>query len=199
MREIRLAYPAVSFEPEIDVSTKLTSRLFAGEIDFIIAPTPIRTPRFTSIPLRKLHLAWMASPSLVGDARTFSLDENAAWPILMQAGTSGVDAIYERWFESNNVSIRRAFAGNSLISLCSLTIAGVGVSYLPALYFAEFVRQGELAVLYSQPELPPVRYYAVYRNDGPQRLYSHVASLMREFCDFSKPAFHPRAPASEQR
>ncbi|MBC8728620.1 hypothetical protein [Paraburkholderia sp. UCT2] len=55
------------------------------------------------------------------------------------------------------------------------------------------------AVLYSQPELPPVRYYAVYRNDGPQRLYSHVASLTREFCDFSKPEFHPRAAASEQR
>jgi len=191
VREIRLAYPALSFEPEIDVSTKLTSRLFAGEIDFIIAPTAIRTPRFTSIPLRRLHLDWMASPSLVGETRTLSLDEIAAWPILMQAGTSGVDAIYERWFESNNVSIRRAFAGNSLISLCSLTIAGVGVSYLPALYFAEFVRQGELTVLHSKPQLPPVRYYAIYRNDGPQQLYSHVAGLTREFCDFSKPDFHP--------
>jgi len=191
VREMRLAYPAVSFEPEIDVSTKLTSRLLAGEIDFIIAPTAIRTARFSSIPLRKLHLAWMASPSLVGEARTLSLDEIAAWPILMQAGTSGVDAIYERWFESHNVSIRRAFAGNSLISLCSLTIAGVGISYLPSLYFSDFVRQGELAVLHSTPELPAVRYYAVYRNDGPLPLYSHVASLTREFCDFSKPDFHP--------
>lgn len=190
--EVRLAYPALSFEPEIDVSTKLASRLLAGEIDFIIAPTAIRTSRFTSVPLRKLQLAWMASPSVVGDTRTLSLEEIAAWPILMQAGTSGIDAIYERWFESNNLSIRRAFAGNSLISLCSLTVAGVGISYLPAAYFADFVERGQLVVLQSTPVLPTVRYYAVYRNEGPLPLYSRVADLAQQLCDFSRQDFHPQ-------
>jgi DNA-binding transcriptional LysR family regulator len=129
----------------------------------------------------------MASPSLIASSRKLSLEEIASYPILMQIGTSGVDAIYERWFASKNLAIRRTFAGNSLIALSSLTVAGFGVSYLPALYFSDLADQGLLNVLHSTQSLPAVRYYAIYRNDGPAPLYSMVADLARRLCDFSKP------------
>jgi hypothetical protein len=61
------------------------------------------------------------------------------------------------------------------------------VSYLPALYFSDLVDQGLLNVLHSTQSLPAVRYYAIYRNDGPTPLYSMVADLARRLCDFSKP------------
>jgi DNA-binding transcriptional LysR family regulator len=187
VQDIRVAYPTVSLEPEIDVSTNLSARLLRGDIDFIIAPTVLKDPRFTSVPLRKMQLKWMASPSLVDASRVWSLEEIANYPILMQIGTSGVDAIYDRWFESKKLAIRRTFAGNSLIALSSLTVAGFGVSYLPALYFADLVEQGLLNVLDSTQRLPDVRYYAIYRNDGPSALYSVVADQARRLCDFSKP------------
>jgi DNA-binding transcriptional LysR family regulator len=187
VQEIRQAYPTVSLEPEIDVSTRLAEKLLHGEIDFIIAPTMLKDPRFTSVSLKKLQLSWMSSPSLIADSHVLSLEEIANHPILMQIGTSGVDAIYERWFESENIAIRRTFAGNSLIALSSLTVAGFGVSYLPSLYFADLVDQGLLKVLQSTRSLPAVRYYAIYRNDGPIPLYSMVADLARRLCDFSKP------------
>jgi DNA-binding transcriptional LysR family regulator len=187
VQEIRVEYPTVSLEPEIDVSTNLSAKLLRGDIDFIIAPTVIKDSRFTSIALKKLQLQWMSSPSLVKDSRVLSLDEIANYPILMQIGTSGVDTIYERWFRSKNIAIRRTFAGNSLIALSSLTVAGFGVSYLPALYFSDLVAQGLLNVLHSTQPLPPVRYYAIYRNDGSLPLYSLVADLARRLCDFSRP------------
>jgi LysR substrate binding domain len=151
------------------------------------APTMLKDPRFTSVSLKKLQLSWMSSPSLIADSHVLSLEEIANYPILMQIGTSGVDAIYERWFESENISIRRTFAGNSLIALSSLTVSGFGVSYLPSAYFADLVDQGLLKVLHSTRSLPTVRYYAIYRNDGPTPLYSMVADLARRLCDFSKP------------
>lgn len=187
VQEIRHVYPTVSLEPEIDVSTTLSAKLLAGELDFVIAPTVLKDPRFTSVALKKLELSWMASPSLATPSRMLSLEEIANYPILMQIGTSGVDAIYERWFESKSLTIRRTFAGNSLIALSSLTVAGFGVSYLPALYFAYLVDQGLLNVLQSAERLPAVRYYATYRNDGPTPLYSVVADLARQHCDFSRP------------
>jgi DNA-binding transcriptional LysR family regulator len=187
VQEIRETYPTVSLEPEIDVTTNLAARLLRGEVDFIIAPAVLKDPRFTSVPLKKLQLHWMASPSLIADSRVLSLEEIAGYPILMQIGTSGVDAIYERWFASKNLAIRRTFAGNSLIALSSLTVAGFGISYLPALYFSDLADQGLLNVLHSTQRLPAVRYYAIYRNDGPAPLYSMVADLARRLCDFSKP------------
>jgi DNA-binding transcriptional LysR family regulator len=193
VQQIRLAYPTVSLEPEIDVSANLSAKLLRGEVDFIIAPTVLRDPRFTSVPLKKLQLKWMASPSLLSNAKALSLEEIANHPILMQIGTSGVDAIYERWFESKKLAIRRTYAGNSLIALSSLTVAGFGVSYLPALYFADLVEQGLLNVLNSPQRIPAVRYYAVYRNDGPAPLSSVVADLARRLCDFSKPDLKPVA------
>jgi DNA-binding transcriptional LysR family regulator len=187
VQEIRQVYPTVSLEPEIDVSTTLSEKLLRGELDFVIAPTVLKDPRFTSVALKRLELSWMASPSLATPSRILSLEEIANYPILMQIGTSGVDAIYERWFESKSLAIRRTFAGNSLIALSSLTVAGFGVSYLPALYFADLVDQGLLNVLQSAERLPTVRYYATYRNDGPTPLYSVVADLARRHCDFSRP------------
>jgi DNA-binding transcriptional LysR family regulator len=191
VREIRKAYPSILIEPEIDVSTKLTARLLSGDIDFIIAPTAINAPGFISAPLKRLQLAWMSSPSLIAGSRVLSLDEIAVHPILMQTGTSGIDSIYERWFESKNMSIRRVFTGNSLIALCSLTMAGFGVSYLPMLYFSDLVEQGLLNTFPSTQRLPTVRYYATYRNEAAPPLYTFVAGLAQQFCDFSKPDLTP--------
>jgi DNA-binding transcriptional LysR family regulator len=193
VQDIRLVYPMVSLEPEIDVSANLVAKLARGDIDFIIAPSVMKDPRFTAVPLKKLQLKWMCSPTLVANSRALSLDEIANYPILMQIGTSGVDALYERWFRSRNIAVRRTFAGNSLIALSSLTVAGFGVSYLPALYFSDLVSQGLLHVLRATEPLPAVRYYGIYRNDGPLPFYSFVADLTRRLCDFSKPSLAPAA------
>lgn len=187
VREIREAHPSISIEPEIDVSTKLTARLLSGDVDFIIAPAAIHAPGFVSVPLKRLQLEWMASPSLISGAGVLSLDEIAAYPILMQTDTSGIDSIYERWFESKNISIRRVFTGNSLIALCSLTMVGFGVSYLPKLYFSDLVEQGLLNALPSTQRLPTVRYYATWRSEAAPPLYATVARLAQQLCDFSKP------------
>lgn len=186
VRDIRTAYPSISIEPEIDVSTKLISRLMNGDVDFIISPSAVTAPGFTSVPLKKLQLAWMASPDLLGSMDPMSLNDIATYPILMQTGTSGVDAIYTRWFESKGVQIRRVFTGNSLIALCSLTIAGFGVSYLPALYFSDLVDKGQLIVVPTTQRLPSVRYYATYRDEAAQPVSAFVSTLAQKNCDFSR-------------
>ncbi|MFJ2992445.1 LysR family transcriptional regulator [Pandoraea sp. NPDC087047] len=191
VQEMREKYPIVSIEPEIDLSTALTAKLQRAEIDLAIIPLTATGPGFTAVPLETMALQWMCSPSLVETSHTLALSEIAQHPILMQIDTSGVDAVFDRWFQAKGLSIRRMYAGNSLNALSALTVAGFGVSYLPDLYFDDLVQQGLLKRVPVDEPLPTVRYYAVYRNDGPVEFNADIAALAQRLCDFHKPRYLP--------
>lgn len=188
VQAVRADHPTVSLEPEIDLSMNLCDKLSSGDIDLTIVPSVFRDPRFVAVPLQRLVLAWMCSPELCSGRRVLSLQEIAAHPILVQTERSGVDAVYEHWFHQRGMKIRRLFAGNSLIALSALTMSGFGISYLPALYFDDLVREGLLLALESEEPLPEVPYFAVYRNDSGTAFSRYVAQLCEQFCDFSRPS-----------
>ena len=58
VQDIRIAYPTVSLEPEIDVSTNLSARLLRGDIDFIISSRFFDvTPSSSAVTIAKcIHL-----------------------------------------------------------------------------------------------------------------------------------------------
>jgi len=192
IQEIRETHPTVSLEPEIDLSTNLSAKLHRSDIDVAIMPATAIGPGFTAVPLQTMDLDWMCCPSLLDTSTPLTVDEIARHPILMQIDTSGVDAVFDRWFNAKRIAIRRTYAGNSLIALSALTIAGFGISYLPSLYFSDLVEQGLLKRVPATEPLPTVRYYAVYRDDGHAAFSAWVAEQAGRLCDFRKPVLVPR-------
>ena len=71
-----------------------------------------------------------------------------------------------------------------MTALLGLTVAGVGVSYLP-LCFRPLIEAGKLVIVQTRLALPPVPYTAMYRNDRPSAFTSVVAELARDLWDFS--------------
>ncbi len=184
---VRKAYPAMSLEPEIDLSPNLCDKLARGELDLVVVPPVFARRDFVARPLRELQLAWMCAPRLLPLRRSFTLAEIATQPILMQAGRSGVDVAYDQWFRDQGVAIRRVYAGNSLVALSALTMAGFGVSYLPTEYFADLVGHGLLRILKVKgPQPPDTRYHAVHRDDAPPTV-PEVARIASRLCNFAKP------------
>jgi DNA-binding transcriptional LysR family regulator len=184
---VRAGYPAMSLEPEIDLSPNLCDKLARGELDLVIVPPVFARRDFVARPLRELQLGWMCAPRLLPARRGFALTEIAAQPILMQAGRSGVDVAYEQWFRDQGLSIRRIYAGNSLVALSALTMAGFGVSYLPTEYFADLVGHGLLRVLKVRgPRPPDTRYHAVHLEDAAPTVLE-VARMAARLCNFAKP------------
>jgi DNA-binding transcriptional LysR family regulator len=194
VKAIRAAYPETALEPEIDLSPNLCDKLARDEIDLVVVPPVFARSDFVAHPLRELGLAWMCAPDLLPDKRSFSLTDIAAQPILMQAGRSGVDVAYDKWFRDQGLAIRRVYTGNSLVALSALTMAGFGVGYLPTDYFADLVNHGLLRVLNVKgPRPPDTRYHAVHRKDAPPAV-AEVALLAQSLCNFDKPKL-PRRPA----
>jgi DNA-binding transcriptional LysR family regulator len=194
VRALQERYPNALIEPEIDLSTSLCQKLDQGQLDLVIVPPVFRGIQCVDIPLERMRLRWMCRPDLIAEPDPVALARLAQHPILMQIGSSGVDAVIDKWLRQKGLKIHRVFAGNSLIALAALTVSGFGVSYLPALYFQHYIDQGALRAIDSSDPLPEIRYHAVYRDDGtPSSFNAQVAAMCAEHCDFSKPALVPAA------
>jgi DNA-binding transcriptional LysR family regulator len=184
---LRLIYPDVAVEPEVDLSRNLFNRLLDESIDLIVIPDAFSNPRVTALRLAEVQNAWMASPDLVRSRRTLTLDQLGAYTVLSQGQNSGSGVYFDRWLEANGASFDRVLTSNSVVALVGLTLAAVGISYLPRQCFQALIDEGKLAIVPTNPVLPPVPYVAVYRNDRTSRFYEGIARLAASVCDFSLP------------
>lgn len=180
-------YPDVTFEPEIDVSTTLVEKLLAGGLDLIIVPLVMQDPEVSSRPLQKMKLEWMSSPKLFAGRDHISLKDLMHYPILTQNGRSGVDAVCDTWLKSTGISGKKLFAGNSLMTLASLTISGLGISYLPKLYFSDLVGNGSLKIITTEQPIPDIQYNIVVHSEASSTSFDQsIIRICEDLCDFSK-------------
>ncbi len=183
---LRRSHPTVEIEPDVDLSRNLHERLLDGGIDLIVIPEVLTAPDITSIRLAEVVNAWMARPDLVRSSGVLSMHELTKYPILTQGRRSGSGLFFNQWLKSEGLAFERILSTDSLMALVGLTVAGLGVSYLPQACFQPLVAEGKLAVIPATPALPPIPYAAMFRTDRPSAFISTVATLAREVCDFSR-------------
>jgi DNA-binding transcriptional LysR family regulator len=183
---LRQTYPAVTIEPEVDLSRNLHERLAEGRIDLIITPVGLADAEMAVVPLGKVRNAWMARPGLVVQSGPLTMHDLAGYPILIQGRGSGSGLFFEKWFRAEGMSLKRTLATDSLMAMVGLTVAGLGVSYLPQHCFEPLVKEGKLAVIETEPSLPEVPYAATYRIDRPSAFVAAVAEVARGVCDYSR-------------
>lgn len=184
---LRENYPDVTLEPEVDMSRNLYERLLEGSIDLVIMPETFSAPEVTALLLSEVRNDWMARPGLVPGAagRVLRLSELVDYPILSQGSRSGSGLHFNKWMRNQGVIFPRQIASDSMTALLGLTIAGLGISYMPSDCFKPLVAEGKLEVIATDPVLPPVPYAALYRNDRPSAIAASVARLAATACDFS--------------
>ncbi|SUE43059.1 LysR family transcriptional regulator [Roseomonas gilardii] len=183
---LRKAYNGVTIEPEVDLSRSLHERLADGRIDLIIVPEGLADADMAVVPLADVRNAWMARPGLVVQQDPLTMHDLTGYPVLVQGRGSGSGLFFEKWFRAEGISLKRTLATDSLIAMVGLTVAGLGVSYLPQQCFSPLVEDGKLSIIKTEPSLPGVPYAAVYRMDRPSAFISSVAEIAREVCDYSR-------------
>jgi len=184
--KLRQEYPTVMIEPDVDMSRNLYERLHEDAIDIIVIPEAFSIPEITSVRVGDVANVWMARPGLVRRRHTFTLEELAEYPILTQGGRSGSGLFFSKWFKSEGVIFPKVLSSDSLTALVGLTVAGLGVSYLPRRCFQPLVDEGKLVVVQARPALPLVPYVAMYRNDRPSAFTTAVANIARDTCNFTR-------------
>lgn len=183
---LRSGFPRFAVETEVDLGRNLFERLYDDRLDVIVTPAAFSDALIATVHLARVRNVWMGSPALVRKRTTHSIEDLTEYTLLLQGARSGTGHWVGDWLRSEGAVARRHFSSDSLIALLGMTVAGLGVTYLPLPCFQPLVSEGKLYSILTRPELPDIPYVAAYRKDRPHAFAGKVAEIAREYCDFSR-------------
>ncbi len=186
VRAINEIYPRVILELGVDVTLVQLGKLESGDLEMAILPGPITVPGLQNVSLGTVQFSWMASPKLKIPSIPLSPQDLGHWPLLTMTNQSHLHKMLGTWFDQENAAAQRVDVCNSIGVLGALTVAGLGVSYLPRRQFEIEIKNGKLQVLNTAPKLPNLEYFAVFQKRNAQPLATKLAELARRNSSFIK-------------
>jgi len=187
VQRIETLYPKVAIEPDVDTSVSLRDKLLKDELDLVIVPEGLEDPRCEARLVGELEMAWMCKPGTVNPTKRHRLQDIAKHRLLLQSSKSGVGMVVDRWLGAHGIKVSASsLNSNNMLALISMTVSGLGLTYLPWRCLKPMIDSGVLSMLNVTPELPPTRYIALYRSDQRSSFVASVTKLAQESCDFSR-------------
>lgn len=188
VQRIRGNYPDIAFEPMVDSSAHLMSQLADDDLDMVVVPDTYRDAQFELMALDSVEYAWMCSPGYLDGVDELPLKELCAHTIIVQLYASGLGDMIGRWLQDNRANIENSLSSSSLTAIASLTLSGLGISYLPRRIFDNLISSGQLRVIRSVPPLPRAPYVMMYKKSQADDFLRYVASLASDLCNFTRTA-----------
>ena len=188
IQRIRGSYPEIALEPAVDSSAHLMEELARDELDMVVVPDTYRDAQFEVIALDSVEYAWMCSPGYLDSPAELPLRDLCQHTIIVQLYASGLGDMIGRWLQDNRVKIENTLSSSSLTAIASLTLSGLGISYLPKRIFDNLVSAGQLRLIRSTPPLPRAPYVMMYKKAHADDFLRYVGSLATDLCDFTRTA-----------
>lgn len=179
-------YPNVRLEIEEALTAELMASLHQAELELVLAPGHTRTPGVSTLSLGTVDFQWMASPALGLGERIHSPRELAEYPIIGMKQSSFHYSALEDWFLGEHVRCRYLARCKSVAVAASMTMAGMGVSYLPVRSYTQEIERKKLAIVPVKNPLDPVEFVAVCPAGQTYSLARAIAELACEVSDFER-------------
>jgi DNA-binding transcriptional LysR family regulator len=171
---LRRRLPQMQLRVEVKMAEDLFEDLAQDRLDAAISPGAVPGHLFKSR-VASTQMAWMCAGSRDDVPDSVSVSQLATYPLLAQTQRSGLQARTNEWLVRNGVKPNLLLSSNSLAALYGMTVAGLGLSLLPATYFAPRVREGLLKVVGTTPEIGPLEYFLVHAGTGLRPVVEIVA------------------------
>jgi DNA-binding transcriptional LysR family regulator len=186
IERVRGSHPHVTFEPIVDASALLIDRLRTLRLDIAIVPDAFRDPEFDIVPLDSVEYAWICSPNYLAPVASMKLRDLQNYTIIAQLHGSGLGQIMKRWLADNQVNIDGELSSSNLTAIASLTLSGMGISYLPKKIFESLISAGHLQSIKTTPAIPRIPYVLMYRKGAADDFLRFVTSVATDTCDFTR-------------
>jgi DNA-binding transcriptional LysR family regulator len=109
-------------------------------------------------------------------------------PVITMTEGSGLTRAFDAWAAEQVLRMERIVASNSLMAIIGLTMADVGLSFLPEEFMRPWIDRGSLIALRSVPPLPTLRYCFLHRDDDRRAMLPILLQCVAEVAQFSTPA-----------
>jgi DNA-binding transcriptional LysR family regulator len=126
----------------------------------------------------------MASPKLPVPNGVLRPRQLEKLPVVTVSRESNLAAVIDAWFQRGQATPHVVNYCNSLSTVASLTIAGVGISILPPVLFAAALKSGGLVRLNTDPPVAPIRFWAVCPLRDVRPVARQIARLAQETSSF---------------
>lgn len=183
---ISKTYPRVRLEINEGLTSELMSGMQDGSIDLVLAPGHVPTQNASARSLGVVEFAWMASPELGLGGRAYTPRKLAELPIIgLKSGSYHYSGIHD-WFRRENVRCSYLAQCKSMAVAASMTVAGLGVSFLPIRCYQREIDCGKLEIVKTISPLPAVEFISALSLGELNPLATSVAELAEQVTDFDR-------------
>ena len=177
IKSVNNTYPNLSIEVEVDITTNLSARLLAQEIELAFVLGPLSDPSVRNRVLRDYPVSFVTSPSLgLGDG-PFSLRELAKFPIITFARKTQPYETVRSLFNRPDLPPIRLHASASLATVIHMAMEGLGIAVIPAAIVENELADGRLVELKTNCNIQPLTFCAAWLTSPEQIAVERVADL----------------------
>jgi DNA-binding transcriptional LysR family regulator len=185
VKSVNEAYPNLSLEIEVDITTNLTARLLAQEIELGLVVGPLSAAGVQSLVLRDYDIGFLASPALGLGKAALTRRDLARYPMITFPRKTRPYEAVRGVFDRPDLPPIRLHASASLATVIHMAVEGLGIAVIPAAIVADELADGRLQLLETDVKLPPLTFSASWLSSPDTVAIERVAQLARQIAQSS--------------
>ncbi|MGQ0683017.1 LysR family transcriptional regulator [Bradyrhizobium sp.] len=185
VKSVNELYPNLSLEIEVDITTNLTARLLAQEIELGLVVGPLSAAGVQSLVLRDYDIGFLASPALGLGKAALTRRDLARYPMITFPRKTRPYEAVRGVFDRPDLPPIRLHASASLATVIHMAIEGLGIAVIPAAIVADELADGRLQLLDTDVKLPPLTFTASWLSSPDTVAIERVAQLARQIAQSS--------------
>ena len=185
VRRVQSEYPGIELKPQVGLGKSLERLVERGELDFAVVTGVVSSAAVTLQTVAQVDFAWMAAPTRLRKGTLLNAALLQQHPVILSTSDSGLTGALRNWTTAQGVQMREVVSCNSLTAILAMTVAGVGISFLPKRYVAPLIKRKLLVSLRSDPPLPRLDYHFIWRQDDVRELVAVMKRLIVDEVDFT--------------
>src|SRR6201989_2612697 len=177
IKSVNRAYPNLTLEIEVDITSNLRSRLLAQEIElaFLLGPLTART--VSNRVLCDYPVGFLASPSLGLGSRELTVHDLAKFPIIPFPRKTPPYELVRSLFNRPELPPMRLHASASLATVIHMAIEGLGIAVIPTAIVENEMAEGRLQLLSTELQMAPLTFTASWLASPDTVAVERVAEL----------------------
>jgi DNA-binding transcriptional LysR family regulator len=185
VKSVNEIYPNLSLEIEVDITSNLTARLLAQEIELAFVVGPLSTSGVHNRVLAQYPIGFLASPSLGLGNGAVTRQDLARFPIItFPRKTRPYEAVREV-FDRPELPPIRLHASASLATVIHMAVEGLGIAVIPAAIVESELANGRLQLLETDLNIAPLTFTASWLASPDVVAVERVAELAQRIAQQS--------------